>query len=778
MSDWIGQIYGKVRVEKLIARGGMAEVYYGIHTTLNRPVAIKVLLSHLEDQPELKTRFEREARVLAGLRHPNIVQIYDFDVINDQPFIVMEYLGGPTLSAYLRATHSNGGRLTLTQIGRLLVMLAAALDYAHVKGVIHRDIKPANVLITSKTATFLPGQLLPEDAEPILTDFGLLLLTDASSRSISGTVSGTPAYMSPEQARGERVDYRSDLYSLGVMLYEMLAGKVPFEADTSMGVLLKHIQEPPPPIPDFPISLQNVLDRALSKKPGDRYPSARELVRAYLNAAGLTIADVAPGYVTPQPGSISSAPSLASRLTLPPDIPPPTPTGQAIQPAVSPNPTPTPAPRPSRSKKTSAWVFVLPVAALAFIGMCLLFSGGAAWVFRDSLFARPAATLPTATEASHNGKQPTVSPAGTPGHAGHATEIPIPAANPAEIPPHDMNHPAGNASFGRVRFFNLNGFLDEVILTATGIEPAPDGFQYEAWLAGAEVRRSLGVLALDAAGNAGITFVDDKGGNLLTRYNRMEITLEPNPDSSPNPSGNVAYSSGIPPMALDHVRHLLVAYADTPNQTGMLVGQAQAARLLNEHAAAMLGAYERKKAAEVRKNAEAMVNILVGKQGQGYGDPDKDGKVNDPSDGYGLLLNGGQEGYIEGTISHAGFAADMPDASQPIRLHAGHVVISAKNMEGWASELRDLLAKIIADPLGADSNANIRLATSLADRILNGRDLNGNEAIEPIEGEGGVKTALEHALYMLDMSIMAGANRLPPPAPAESAPVQPPGYGP
>jgi serine/threonine-protein kinase len=744
MTNWIGNVYGKVRIERLIARGGMAEVYYGTHTTLNRPVAIKVLLAHLEENQDLKTRFEREARVLAGLRHPNLVQIYDFDVIDGQPFIVMEYVNGPTLDTYLRALHTSGGRLALPQIGRLLAMLAAALDYAHSKGVVHRDIKPANVLISSKSGTVVPGQLLPDDTEPVLTDFGLLLLTDASARSISGTIAGTPAYMSPEQARGERVDSRSDLYSLGVMLYEMLAGKVPFEADTSMGVLMKHIQEPPPPIPDLPIALQNVLDRVLTKRPSDRYDSARELLRAFLEASGLTLADVAPGYsITPQPGTIQPTPTPSKHVT--------------------PTPTPWPTLAPSlattqnlpTSQKISGWMVVLPILVVGLLGLCiLLVGGGAAWFYRDSLFASPA--NPTAVPATR--PAPTETP---------KIELPLPTASPTENPtatPMVMNTPvAENVTFGSIRFYNLNGFLDEVILKTSGLEPAPAGFQYEAWLAGTEVRRSLGVLALDDTGHAEITFVDAQGSNLLVRYNRMEITLEPNPDPGPNPSGDVVYSSGIPPMALDHIKHLLVAFSNTPKQTGMLIGLARDAELLNARANDLLAASEKKDAAGVRANAEAMYNLLVGKQGQGYGDLDKNGKVNDPSDGYGLLLNGDQEGYIEGTVSHAELAAGMPDASEPIHHHTPHIVDSAKNVEGWATELRALLLEIIADPQGVNANANIRQATALADRILHGRDLNGNEIVDPVLGEGGAKTALEHAIYMVDMPIMAGAEMLPPP---------------
>jgi serine/threonine protein kinase len=761
MSDWIGQIIGKVRIEKLIARGGMAEVYYGRHITLNRPVAIKVLLSHLEENQELKTRFEREARVLAGLRHPNLVQIYDFDVVNGQPFIVMEYISGPTLSTYLRNMHLNGGRLTLTQIGRLLVMLAAALDYAHKKGVIHRDIKPANVLITSKTATLIPNQPLPEDAEPILTDFGLLLLTDASARSISGTIAGTPAYMSPEQARGERVDYRSDLYSLGVVLYEMLAGKVPFDADTSMGILMKHIQEPPPPIPDLPTALQNVLDRVLAKKPGDRYYSAYDMVKAFLEAAGLTLTDVAPGYsITPQPGTVSPIPPLEERATLQPHPTPPP--SQAVAPRPTLQTAPTTLQPAAQRNKIPAWMVLVPIALVGLLGICLILTGGTLWFFRDNLFANPAATLPAATETAHGNMPPMESPTETPMLMG---------SQPA----------ADSTTYGRIRFYNLHEFLDEVILTVTGLNPPPAGFHYEAWLVGNEVRRSLGVLELDATGNAEITFVDDQGKNLLARYNKMEITLEPEPDASPNPSKEVAFSSGIPPQALDHIKHLLVAFADNPNQTGMLIGMVQDAELLNEHANQLLAAYQQQDATAVRQHAEAMYNLLVGKQGQGYGDLDGDGTVLDPGDGFGLLLNGDQEGYIEGTISHAEFANSMPDASEQIHHHTPHITISSKNVEGWASELRDLLTKILADPLGEDSSNAVRQATELADRILHGRDLNGNEAVDPIEGEGGADTALEHAVYMIDMPILKGANMLPPPVaePAPgSTPAEPPSYGP
>src|SRR6187455_2741090 len=145
MTDWLGKSIGKVRIDKLLARGGMAEVYLGTHLTLERPVAIKLLQSHIEEDPDLLVRFHREAKVVAGLRHSNIVQIYDFDAIDGHPYIVMEFLRGPTLANYLRGLHEKNERIPLQQVSRLLNRLTAALDYAHGQGVIHRDIKPGNI---------------------------------------------------------------------------------------------------------------------------------------------------------------------------------------------------------------------------------------------------------------------------------------------------------------------------------------------------------------------------------------------------------------------------------------------------------------------------------------------------------------------------------------------------------------------------------------------------------------------------------------------------------
>jgi len=246
MPEWIGHIVGKVRIEKYLARGGMAEVYLGTHLTLERPVAVKVLHSHIESEPELLTRFQREAKVVASLRHPNIVQVFDFDMYEGHPYLVMEYINGLSFSTYLHHLHEKNQKLSFKQIAYLLKALASGIDYAHSQGVIHRDIKPANILLHSTSGDFFVDRPLTKNTDPILTDFGLVRIAHSATQTATGLVSGTPKYMSPEQARGEKVDHRTDIYSLGVILYELLAGHAPFEGDSTLVVIYKHLHEPPP----------------------------------------------------------------------------------------------------------------------------------------------------------------------------------------------------------------------------------------------------------------------------------------------------------------------------------------------------------------------------------------------------------------------------------------------------------------------------------------------------------------------------------------------------
>ncbi|HSJ90304.1 MAG TPA: serine/threonine-protein kinase, partial [Anaerolineales bacterium] len=313
MANWAGKTLGNVHIEGLVARGGMAEVYTGMHESLGQ-VAIKVMRGILDKDSEQLARFQREAEVIEELRHPNIVQMFAYDIADESPYLVMEYIPGPSLAAYLKALHEQKQRMPIGMVAQVLKSIAGALDYAHAKGIVHRDIKPANVLLRSHAGTVELNKPLPQDVEPVLTDFGLVRLLDSTMHTTAGSVSGTPTYMSPEQARGEKVDKRTDIYSLGIMLYEMLAGTVPFQADTTFGMLMKHINEPPPPIEGLSEGLQAILDRTLSKDPSFRYENAGDLANEFI--ALFNGETVSPG--TLHIAQLARQASEASKQNLPP----------------------------------------------------------------------------------------------------------------------------------------------------------------------------------------------------------------------------------------------------------------------------------------------------------------------------------------------------------------------------------------------------------------------------------------------------------------------------
>jgi hypothetical protein len=257
----------------------MAEVYKAYQPSLDRYVAVKVLHGHLADDEDFIGRFEREATAVARLRHSHIVQVYDFDVESGLYYMVMEYVEGPTLKTELKERSIKGQILTLPETTRIITALASAIDYAHKRGMVHRDLKPANVMFTAE------GQV-------VLTDFGIARIVGMTRYTMTGAISGTPAYMSPEQGQGERGEDPSDIYSLGVVLYEMVTGRVPFDADTPFAIIMKHINDPLPlptaENPNLPEAVERIILKAMSKNPDDRYQTASEMAKALREAVGVT----------------------------------------------------------------------------------------------------------------------------------------------------------------------------------------------------------------------------------------------------------------------------------------------------------------------------------------------------------------------------------------------------------------------------------------------------------------------------------------------------------
>ena len=274
---------GRYKIKNLLGRGAMSTVFLGHDPRMSRDVAVKMLPRELLQDDTLKARFEREAHTVAALEHPAIVPIYDYGTYRGLPYLVMRFMSGGSLATLLR-----NGPLSATGAANVLSRIGASLDHAHAHGVIHRDLKPSNILFDQFGSAFL-------------SDFGIARIQEASATLTgSGTVIGTPAYMSPEQVRGDReLDGRSDVYALGIILYEMLTDRQPYEADTPAKVMMMHVLDPVPNIgelaPDLPAGFAAIVERAMAKDRADRYPTARSLTAA---AAKLGFAEsIVPGYV-------------------------------------------------------------------------------------------------------------------------------------------------------------------------------------------------------------------------------------------------------------------------------------------------------------------------------------------------------------------------------------------------------------------------------------------------------------------------------------------------
>jgi len=285
------------RIDQLLGRGGMGAVYKAHDIALHRDVAIKVMHPYFTDDPEFRARFLQEARAIASLDHPGIVRVHAFGQDLELLYIVMDFIPGQTLHDWLKCLADERKIVALVESLAIVQETALALHYAHLKGVLHRDIKPANIML--KPAD--PALREPDDLpfHPVLTDFGLAKLAEGSVQTQTGTSMGTPAYMSPEQCLGLEMDHRTDIYSLGIVLFELITGRVPFQVKSLTEAIRRHTQEPPPPPrsinPTLPVEVENIALRTLAKRPEDRFTSAREVADALKAAiprvpAGLTVA--------------------------------------------------------------------------------------------------------------------------------------------------------------------------------------------------------------------------------------------------------------------------------------------------------------------------------------------------------------------------------------------------------------------------------------------------------------------------------------------------------
>lgn len=281
-SDLTGITLGSYRVLAPVGRGGMAIVYKGYQSSLDRYVAVKVMSRHIAYDQRFADRFQREASSVAQLRHQHIVQMVDFGLHHGLPYMVMEFIDGPTLKDRLNEVRDDHRHLDLVEAGQIIQGIAAALDYAHAHGIVHRDVKPANILLRPEEQLAKLTGVLPFTA--VLADFGVARMLEGVQLTQTGAAVGTPDYMAPEQASGETASLASDIYALGIVLYEMLTGELPFRGDTPVAVILQHIEAAPPSIveklPHVPAGVDEIITKAMAKKPEERYLTAGAMAQA------------------------------------------------------------------------------------------------------------------------------------------------------------------------------------------------------------------------------------------------------------------------------------------------------------------------------------------------------------------------------------------------------------------------------------------------------------------------------------------------------------------
>ncbi len=763
---------GQYRLIEPVRQGGMATVYKAYQPALDRFVAVKVLLQ--QHDPQLIARFRAEARAIALLQNPHILPIYDYGEQNGLFYLVLQYVeGGASLADLV------GAPLAPARAIGFITRLLAALDYAHARGVVHRDIKPANVL-------------LPTPDWPMLADFGISkLLGDFNAQlTATGMIIGTAAYMAPEQALGKPIDHRTDLYSVGVVLYELLTGRIPFEAESPTALLIQHAYAAPLPPrqlnPELPAEIDAVLLRVLAKNPDDRYQSTRAFAAALeriaaqigpeaddtsiarLYDAGARafeagywdqaiaylgqVVSLAPEHAdgarllsaarTAQErakdaarqqlahSSFSNPATNAQESAVLSDRPTTAqlPVENQARPASNQGPTlaelsdrPTtaqlqlesrarpashqqaalPAEQPAPSeRRPQRWPMIL--AALVAL---LALGGIAAFI---ALQTGRGATSPAGTTNPSTAASP---PTATPAQAGVAT-----TARPSAGALAGGNGAQAN---GTLLWNDLALHDDSVKVSVSGL-PAPNtGEVYAAWLASDTNSLALGPLGPSDNGSWSLTYTSPIHENLLGRFDRVYITKVPD-IAATTEVANVIMAGTLPAAELAHIRHGLFSYESTPNTVGFAIGMLQELIEVQQHTELLKTEAEAGRLNGEKLHTEHIVNIIEGQHGQHFGDLNHDGKIQNPGDGFGLLENGTQQGYIASMVEHSVLAATAPDALPTAKRQADGIRADGDVLHQRVTQIRDLALAIDQANTAADTRDNVLKLVDLANQTLNG----------------------------------------------------------
>jgi serine/threonine protein kinase len=703
------------QITELLGQGGMATVYKGYREDIDRTVAVKVLPPHPGLDQQFIDRFKLEARTIARLQHPHILPLYDYGVEDDIIYLVMAYVSGGSL-----ATLMDKGKIPLSEVERILREIAGALDYAHRQGVIHRDIKPDNVL-------------LDNDGNVLLADFGIAKIVagdggDKTNPALTqtGGLVGTPSYMAPEQGSGlANITPRADLYSLGVVVYEMLTGEPPYTADTPMQVVIKHITEPVPNPrnvnQDLTPEMENVIQRALAKRPEDRYATVTEFAEDFARATK------GEELLTQIPIG-NSKPAISPNQTL--DIP------SGSTPTAFLTPPPTTPPQPTMIIQQGPNPLVLlggfAIIAVLVVVVVLVISN------------RPSTPVPPATnEAAEN------------------TALPL---TPTQVAAAVTQAP----SFGSLNFSTKSSTGDTVTLQVHNLS-APSGDEtYVAWLENTVNERTLklGQLTLNALGDGVLSpYSDIAQRTLPTQYNAVIVTREKKNAIGNVPAGEVAYSGSVPTAVMDALTAIyvtapdgipLAALANTVYGSNSGSGSSDsplAGLLRSAQAEASIGkqhaglAQAATTIGGMHLHNEHTVNIFMGTEV----DYDGDGRGTNPGFKKGVPL------YLDAIEKVLNSAASAPGGSDALHGNIESVRVCVANSRNWVGQIADLEKEMLkVDTIEAAAKIAAQ-STTLAEALTKGVDANGSGQIDPYEDECGLFQIESYGLLAGSITLHQGA---------------------
>lgn len=678
----IGQQLGKYKIVSMIGHGGMASVYKAYQQDLGRHVAVKVLPPHPGRDQQFTERFQLEARTVARLQHPHILPLHDYGAQDDILYLVMALVETGSLSDRLRR-----GAMPARDVERLLVQLASALDYAHRQGVIHRDIKPDNILIDG-------------EGFPLLADFGIAkMVQEEGGLTVSGSLLGTPAYMSPEQGQGLAAGPRSDIYSLGVVVYEMLTGKHPYTAETPMQIVMKHLTEMPPLVQEYisglPLTVDEVMRCVLAKQPENRYPTATAFAEDFsraLRGSQPLLGQASEGSTTLQFLETPTVDSPAPAPTAPPTQSAPPTTGQV---------TVVTAPGNQLMLLGAAVLIVLLVAAVLILAL------------RED---NRQSTTPIATQAQV---------------AQEPTMVAL-VAPPATSAP----------TFGRVRFATSGSLGDTVNLQVENLAQPGNERSYAAWLVNpAGETLLLGALRVDSLGNGILTYTDTEARALPTLYNGVIVTRETSIGDAPE--GETVYSGSLPaevPLAL---REILIESEAGIDGGSLYDGLIAEARIARQHTGYAAGANN---LGGMRTHAEHTINILLGTTD----DLNGDGSPQNPGRGVGVqpLLD-----EIEARLETV---ASMPSASATLQSQIELIRTCTLNTRLRLERILEIERSLLSASTMEEVANILEESTEVASQMIDGFDLNNNGQVEPFEGECGIEQIPVFGIPVGNLDLVAG----------------------